>query len=384
MTIPISKRAQSIKPFIAMDIIERAQALQREGHDVISFSLGEPDFNPPECVVKACEKALRDGETKYTHSQGLIELREEICRYYDRNYGVSHLDPEQIIITQGSSPAFFLIFSTLLEEGDEVILPNPHYPCDANFIEFVGGQPVYLPIYQKENYQWNIQSLNNLITDKTKAIFVTSPSNPTGTVLTEEVMKGIADTNIPIVSDELYGELVYDGKMTSALQVDPNAIVVNGFSKSFAMTGFRVGYLIAPKELIRSLQKVQQNFHISANTFVQHAAITALKEADQDIEFMKSEYIKRRKVMMNGLRELGFKIDYTPEGAFYIFVDASHINSNSHELAFDILNKVHLAITPGIDFGKNAEGYLRFSYATSIERIEEGLLRLKTYLNLTL
>lgn len=364
-----------------MDIIERAQELEREGKKVISFSLGEPDFEPPVCAVEACQKALRDGDTKYTHSQGLLELREEICSYYEKKYQVKKLSPDQVIITQGSSPAFFLIFSTLLEKGDEVILPNPHYPCDANFVEFNDGKPVYLPIYEKDNYQWNIDRLNQLITNKTRGIFVTSPSNPTGTVLTEEVMQGIAKTNLPIISDELYNELVYQGRETSALEVSNQAIVVNGFSKSFAMTGFRVGYLIAPKEMIRPLQKVQQNFHISTNTFVQRAALAALKEAKPDVEKMKSEYKKRQKVMLEGLKKLGFKINYTPEGAFYIFVDCSHISNNSYQLAFDILEKSHLAITPGIDFGSRGEGFLRFSYATSIKNIEEGLSKLEKYLS---
>ncbi len=362
-----------------MDILEAAGLLEKQGHPVISFGLGEPDFTPPASVQEACIQAIRDNKTKYTHSQGLLELREEIVSHYHQKYGVK-IEADQIIVTPGTSPAFFLIFSTLLEAGHEVILPNPHYPCDANFIQFFDGKVVYLPIKEEDDYQWDVDEVKKLITPKTKALFVTSPSNPTGTVLKKEILENLSTLGLPLVSDEIYHGLVYEGHAHSALEFSDEAFVVNGFSKAYAMTGFRLGYVIAPKKYIRSMQKIQQNFIISASQFIQVAGIAALKLASSDLERMRAEFEKRRAVMLKGLKKLGFQIKYTPQGAFYIFVNASHLSNNSHELAFDILNKAYVTVTPGIDFGSCGEGYLRFSYATSIDNINEGLSRLEVYL----
>ncbi len=375
----ISKKSQKIKSFIAMDVLEASQKLEAQGKSIISFGLGEPDFAAPDCVKEACIQAIRDNKTKYTHSQGLWELREAICEHYQEKYGVT-ISPEQVIVTQGTSPAFFLLFSTILKSGSEVILPNPHYPCDKNFVEFMEGKVVSVPVFEKEDYQWNVEKIRKKITQKTAAIFVTSPSNPTGTVLSRDTLKKIAALKVPVVSDEIYHGLVYEGKEHSILEFTDNAFVVNGFSKAYAMTGFRLGYLIAPQKYIRSLQKVQQNFIISANSFVQYAGIVALREAGADVERMRQEFAKRRLVMITGLKKLGFKINYNPTGAFYVFVNASHVSKNSLKLAFDILHHAHVTVTPGIDFGSRGEGYLRFSYATSVEKIEEGLERLGKYL----
>ncbi|MBI4412734.1 MAG: pyridoxal phosphate-dependent aminotransferase [Deltaproteobacteria bacterium] len=362
-----------------MDILEKSLAIEHQGKPVIPFSLGEPDFDPPKCVKEACIRALSENKTKYTHSQGLIELREAIAEHYLNKYRVT-VHPDRIIVTGGTSPAFFLLFSTIMERGDEIILPNPHYPCDSNFVQFLDGKPVYVPIHEKEGYQWNVKKVSRKISGKTRAVFVTSPSNPTGTVLQAEVLKELAKLSVPLVSDEIYHGLVYEGKEHSVLEFTDDAFVVNGFSKAYAMTGFRLGYLIAPKKYIRPMQKIQQNFFISANTFVQYAGIAALKKAGPDLERMRREFQRRRGVMLTGLRRLGFEINYTPQGAFYIFVDVSHLSRNSHKLAFDILHKGRVAVTPGIDFGSNGEGHLRFSYAASVEKIEEGLKRLQKYL----
>lgn len=376
-----------------MDILEAMRVLESQGKSTISLSVGEPDFEAPACVKEACIKAIRDNKTKYTHSQGLIELREAISDHYHAKYGVT-VHPDQIIVTNGTSPAFHLIFSTLLEKEDEVILPNPHYPCDANFIQFQGGNPVFIPLYEKENYQWNTEKVRQKIGKKTRALFVTSPSNPTGTVLDAKVLRELGRLKVPVVSDEIYHGLVYEGKEHSLLEFTDHAFIVNGFSKAYAMTGFRLGYVIAPQKYIRPMQKIQQNFTISANTFVQYAGIAALKEAAPDCERMRLELKKRRQVMLAGLTQLGFKISYRPEGAFYIFVRIPENFKSplspplskggrggfSYQLAFDILNKTHMAITPGIDFGSRGEGHLRFSYATSVEKIEEGMERLGRYL----
>lgn len=366
-----------------MDILEAAQRLEQEGHDVISFSLGEPNFDPPECVREACIRAIKEKKTRYTHSQGLIELREAIAEHYKKQYGVT-VDPNCMIVTQGSSPTFFLIFSTLLESGNEVILPNPHYPCDANYVEFLGGRPVFVHLREEDDYQWSLKSVRKLVSKKTRGILVTSPSNPTGTILRKEVLEGLADSGVPVISDEIYHGLVYEGKAHSLLEFTDNTFVVNGFSKTYAMTGFRLGYVIAPKEFVRPMQKIQQNFTISANSFVQVAGIAALKEAAPDVLRMREELNRRREVMLRGLKGLGFKISYSPQGAFYVFVKTSPLSDNSYNLAFDILNRAHVAITPGIDFGSEGEGHLRFSYAVSVEAIEEGLERLRRYMEANL
>lgn len=375
----VSKRTEDITPFIAMDVLEKAHEMERKGIDVIHFEVGEPDFDTPECIKDAVCKALRDGHTHYTHSLGMIELREAISEHYFNSYKV-RVNPDQIVITSGTSPAMFSLFSALLDKGDEVIISDPHYACYPNFIKFVQGKPVTVPVYEEDAFQYRPSAIKEKITGKTKAIFINSPSNPTGNLLSESRMKAIAEFSPYIVSDEIYHGLVYEGKERSILEFTQNAFVLNGFSKLYAMTGLRLGYLIAPQKFIRPIQKIQQNFFISANSIIQIAGITALKEAGDDILRMKNIYNERRRYMISRLKELGFGITVEPTGAFYVFANAKHISGDSYRLAFDILEKARVGVTPGIDFGANGEGYLRFSYANSIENITEGMKRLENYL----
>jgi len=375
----ISKRTEEITPFIAMDVLEKAHEMERRGIDVIHLEVGEPDFDTPECVKDAVCKALRDGHTHYTHSLGMIELREAISEHYFDTYKVS-VNPDQVVITSGTSPAMFSLFSVLLEIGDEVIISDPHYACYPNFIKFVQGEPVTVPVYEEDAFQYRPSAIKEKITGKTKAIFINSPSNPTGNLLSESRMKAIAEFSPYIVSDEIYHGLVYEGKERSILEFTQKAFVLNGFSKLYAMTGLRLGYLIAPQKFIRPVQKIQQNFFISANSIIQIAGITALKEAGEDILRMKNTYNERRLYIVSRLKELGFGITVEPTGAFYVFANAKHISNDSYRLAFDILDKAHVGVTPGIDFGANGEGYIRFSYANSIENIAEGMKRLENYI----
>ncbi|HUV50176.1 MAG TPA: pyridoxal phosphate-dependent aminotransferase, partial [Anaerolineae bacterium] len=290
----------------------------------------------------------------------------------------------QVLVSSGTSPAMFIMFSVLLEPGDQVIISDPHYACYPNFIRFVQGEPVMIPVYEEDGFQLRPEAIKEKITERTRAIFINSPSNPTGNLLSESRMKDISSLVTPgsscIISDEIYHGLVYEGKEHSILEFTDNAFVLNGFSKLYAMTGLRLGYLIAPKLFMRPIQKVQQNFFISANSMIQRAGIVALKEAGDDIAYMKETYNKRRKYMIARLREMGFHISVEPTGAFYVFVNAKHISGDSYKLAFDILEKAHVGVTPGIDFGENGEGYLRFSYANSMENITEGMNRLEKYL----
>jgi aspartate/methionine/tyrosine aminotransferase len=370
--------------FIVMDVLERANEMERTGNHIIHLEVGEPDFDTPSCVKEAACRALEDGHTHYTHSLGMYELREAICEYYFATYKVS-VEPNQVIVTSGSSPAIFLIFSALLEKDDEVIISDPHYACYPNFIKFVQGRPVAVPVYEENGFQYRPELIREKINSKTRAIFINSPSNPTGNLLSEKRMKAIADlVSAPdsphIVSDEIYHGLVYEGQEHSILEFTDRAFVLNGFSKLFAMTGLRLGYVIAPRPFIRPMQKLQQNFFISANAMVQMAGIAALKEAGDDVSRMKSIYNERRRFMIDRLKEIGFGITVEPTGAFYVFANARHLSDDSYKLAFDILENARVGVAPGIDFGPNGEGYLRFSYANSLENIAEGMTRLEKYL----
>ena len=370
-----------IAPFHVMKLLARARQLESEGRRIIHMEVGEPDFDTPGCVKDAVTRALAQNHTHYTHSLGDFALREEICAYYHKMYQVA-VEPDQVLVTSGTSPAMLLLFSVLLEKGDEVIVSDPHYACYPNFIYFVQGCPVFVPVYEEDGFQYRPEEIKQKISKKTKAVFINSPSNPTGNLLSDARMKSIAALAPYIVSDEIYHGLVYEGRSRSILEFTDRAFVLNGFSKLFAMTGLRLGYLIAPKPFIRPMQKIQQNFFISANSIVQKAGIAALREADDDVAHMKTVYNERRKVMIKRLRKMNFGITHEPTGAFYVFANARHISEDSYRLAFDILEKAHVGVTPGIDFGKNGEGYLRFSYANSMENIIEGMDRLEKYLDL--
>jgi aspartate/methionine/tyrosine aminotransferase len=376
----ISRKAQKIRPFLAMDVLERAQAIEREtGVKVIHLEVGEPDFDTPPAIVDAAVRAMRDGETHYTHSLGLPDLREAIAAWYSTQYRVS-VSPEQIVVTSGSSPAILLGLAALLDPGDEVILSDPRYACYANFIQLCDGVCVDVPVDEAEAFQYTAAQVRPHLTACTKAILINSPANPTGTLLPPAEMACIAELGPLVISDEVYHGLVYEGRAHSILEYTDQALVLNGFSKLFAMTGWRLGYVIAPPSLVRPLQKLQQNLFISAGAFVQRAGIAALQQAWPDVQRMVEMYNQRRRVILAGLRDIGFSVPHDPTGAFYVFADATSFRRDSYTLAFDILEHAKVAVAPGIDFGPNGEGYLRFSYANSLENIHEGLRRLKQYL----
>ena len=374
-----TKRMKDITSFIVMDVLEKAHEMERKGISIIHLEVGEPDFETPACIKAAACKALDEGYTHYTHSMGMVELREAICEYYDKTYGVT-VHPDQVVISSGTSPAMFTLFAVLLEAGDQVIISDPHYACYPNFIKFMQGEPVTVPVFEEDGFQYKPEDIEKKITARTRAIFINSPSNPTGNLLSKKRMERIAQFSPYIISDEIYHGLVYEGTEHSILEFSENAFVLNGFSKLYAMTGLRLGYLIAPRAFIRPIQKVQQNFFISANAMVQKAGIAALKLAGDDVKRMKSIYDQRRRFMIDRLKQMGFGITREPTGAFYVFANAKHISGDSYWLAFDILEKAHIKITPSIDFSKHDENYLRFSYANSMEKIAEGLNRLERYL----
>jgi (5-formylfuran-3-yl)methyl phosphate transaminase len=371
-----SARSASVQPFLAMEIMERAFAMEREGTGIIHLEIGEPDFPPPPAALEACVRALREGETRYTDSRGLEELRVAIARDRMRRFPVE-VAPEQVIVTSGTSPAMLLVFSLLLEPGDEVILGTPHYPCYPNFVRFCGGVPRLVRTDPARGYALDPGAVRRAVTPRTRAILVSSPANPTGAVQDAATLRGLAEIGLPLVSDEIYDGLVYDGaRTTSAAQVSERAYVFDGFSKRYAMTGFRLGYAVVPPAAARRVQVLQQNLFISANRFVQHAGLAALEQGDAGVEAMRSAYAARRLQLVEGLRALGFGVPCVPRGAFYVFADARRFGRDSLGLAHRLLERAHVGAAPGIDFGEAGEGWLRFCCAASESHIAQALERL--------
>jgi len=365
-----------------MEILEEAKRLELGGMDVVHMEVGEPDFDTPPPVVAAANEALARGYTHYTHSLGLLELREAISDWHRRHYG-TEVDPDCVVVTSGTSPAMLLAFMAVCEPGDEVVLSDPHYACYPQLISFAGGVPVHVPVRPENGFVLEPSEVKSRLTSRTSAILVNSPSNPFGTVTPPETLAELVDLGVPVISDEIYHGLVYGGEAHSILEYS-KGILINGFSKLYAMTGWRLGYLIAPQRVVRAVQKMQQNFFISACHFAQWAAITALSpECERFVGKMLEEYDRRRRLMLEHLPKLGLVVRTEPRGAFYIFADArDHCrtrNLDSCGLAFDILRSVGVAVTPGSDVGPAGEGFLRFSYATGYDRLEEGLRRLAAY-----
>jgi aspartate/methionine/tyrosine aminotransferase len=370
---------QGIEPFLAVEMGDRAQALERQGIDVVHLEFGEPDFDTPAVIREAAEKALKDGRTRYVETLGILPLREAIAEHYAATYGVE-VSPERILVTPGTSPAMLLLFGHLVHPGDEVILSDPYYACYPNFVRYADGVPVYVDVGEADGFQYRPESIGPRLSSRTRAILINSPANPTGGVLSAERMAAIAGLGPTVVSDEIYHGLNYEGRDRSMLEFTDRAFVLNGFSKAFAMTGWRLGYLIAPQDHVRSLQKAFGNFFISTNEFVQWAGVAALREAADETRRFRTIFDERRRAMVAGLRAIGLGVGAEPKGAFYVLADARRFSRDSIAFAHEILERCHVAVTPGAAFGANAEGHLRFSYSASLERIEEGLRRLGSFL----
>lgn len=379
MDANINPQVEQMTSFIVMDVLERAVELQKEGKDIIHLEVGEPDFEPSACVLEAARAAYENGNTHYTHSLGDMELRQEISDFYKREYGVS-VSPDRILVTSGSSPAILMALQVLCEAGSEVIISNPGYPCYRNFVLACHAKPVLVNVLAEEAFQYPIEEVKRKITDKTRAIFVNSPMNPTGTLVSDNVYQELAKLNVPIISDEIYHGLVYNGRARSVLEFTDNAFVLNGFSKRYAMTGMRLGYIIAPEKYMRSLQILQQNLFICAPSTAQKAGVAALRYSEGDVDKRREIYDERRRYMIDRLRDMGFVIESEPQGAFYVFCNAKRFTDDSLKFAFDVLENAHVGITPGVDFGTMGEGYVRLSYANSLDNIKEGLDRLERYL----
>jgi aspartate/methionine/tyrosine aminotransferase len=377
MSVRFAARAAVIEPFLAMEVLERALALERAGARVIHLEIGEPDAPPPPAAVAACARALAAGETRYTDSRGLPALRAAIAADKAARAGAP-VDPRHVLVTSGTSPAMLLVFGLLVDGGGEVVIPTPHYPCYPNFVRFCGGTPVFVQTRAEDGWRVDPDAVRRALGPRTRAIVTGSPANPTGAVQDEAALRALGALGVPLVADEIYDGLLFDGvRAPSALACCAGAFVLDGFSKRYAMTGFRLGFVIAPDDAaLRALQVMQQNLFISASEFAQRAGIAALAEGEATRRAMVDAYQRRRGLLVDGLRKLGFAVPAPPQGAFYVFADARAFDADSRRLALDLLERAHVAVTPGIDFGAAGEGWLRFALSAPDAAIEEALARI--------
>lgn len=374
MSIRISDRAGSVAPFLAMDVLARARQLERAGRDIVHFEIGEPDFATAPAIKAAAVRALEADDTHYTPARGQHALIEAIAADYEKRYGVM-VDPARIVVSAGTSPLLLMAFLAVINPGDEVLIPRPFYPCYPNFVRLAGGVPVFVDTTSEDGFRVQPEALRAALTPRTRAVLVASPANPTGAVLDAAAQKAVADLGLFVVADEIYHGLVYEGAEHTMLEFTHDAFVINGFSKSFAMTGWRMGYAVVPDALVRTVEVLQQNIVISANSFSQAGALAALTDPSvaRATAEMKAAFDVRRRLMLEGVRALGLEVPVAPTGAFYVLADARRFG-DSMRLAARMLDEAGVAVTPGDDFG--APGFLRFSYTAEPARIREGLSRL--------
>ena len=357
-----------------------------EMKDAISLGVGEPDFVTPWPIREEGIKALEKGRTHYTSNAGMMELREEIARYSKRKYNLTYDPQSEIIVTVGGSEAIDITLRALISPGDEVLIPEPSFVCYKPCTALAGGIPVPVVTEEKDNFRLTKEKLLEKITDKTKVLILPFPNNPTGAIMEKEDLEEIAsvlrDTNIIVLSDEIYSELTYNGKKhISFASIDgmwERTVTINGFSKAFAMTGWRLGYAMAPKPIASVMYKIHQYAIMCAPTLSQAAAIEALRSCDEDVANMCREYNHRRRILVDGFRKMGLSC-FEPEGAFYVFPNISSLGYSSEEFAQKLLEEEKVAVVPGNAFGQSGEGFVRCSYAYSIESIQEALRRIARF-----
>ncbi len=381
----IASRMAQIAPFHVMELMARAQALEAEGRSIIHLEVGEPDFATAEPILEAAQRFLAGGHVHYTAALGLKELREAISGHYYTRYGLD-ISPARIVVTAGASGALLLALGVLVNPNDEWLLPDPGYPCNRHFVRLLEGRPVSLAVNAAADYQPTAAQLAASWTDKTRGLLVASPANPTGTLLDPATMAAlagiVAKRGGTLLVDEIYHGLSYGVDAMSALAVSEDVFVINSFSKYFGMTGWRLGWLVAPQSYVREIEKLAQNLYIAPSTVAQHAALAAFQPATTAIlEARRHEFSLRRDVLLPGLRRLGFKVAAEPRGAFYVYADSSALAADSDELARQLLTEAGVAATPGLDFGNNdPQGHMRFAYTIERGRIEEGLARMAAVL----
>lgn len=381
----IARRMQVIQPFHVMALLARARELEAAGRSIIHMEIGEPDFVTPQPIIDAGHAALTAGHTHYTPATGLPALRRRIAAFYRERYDIE-IEPARIVVTPGASAALQLVLAALVNPGDRVLLADPGYPCNRNFVYLFGGEPVSLPVDAASAYQPTLQQVRDAWTGRTAALLVASPSNPTGSLLDIATLRdyqGIAQARGGcLIVDEIYHGLVYDARAPTALSISDEIVVINSFSKYFGMTGWRLGWMVAPPALVPELDKLAQNLFLAAPTLSQHAALSAFEpDTIAILEQRRSTFQQRRDFLLPALRELGFGMPLTPAGAFYLYADCSRFTADSYSFSQQLLEEAGVAITPGIDFGTNApERHVRFAYTTSLENLQEGVRRLEAYL----
>ena len=353
--------------------------------DVVGLTVGEPDFQTPWHIREAGIQSLEKGKTYYTANAGLMDLRNEINTYMTRRFGILYRPESEVIVTVGGSEAIDIALRSIIEVGDEVIVPTPSFVCYAPLVAIAGGTPIILETKFENKFKIDPEALKAAITPKTKMLILPYPNNPTGAIMTREELQDIAeilrDTNIVILSDEIYAEMTYTGNHCSIASIDgmwERTIVASGFSKAYAMTGWRLGYICAPKALCEQMLKIHQYGIMSSPTTAQFAAIEALKNGDDDIRMMVDEYNRRRRYIYNGLKSIGIE-SFEPEGAFYIFPKISDFGLSGEEFCNKLLYDYKCAIVPGNAFGKSGEGFARISYAYSIKHITQALERIEAF-----
>lgn len=381
----LAKRTLSISSFHVMDILRRAKQLEAQGKDVIHMEIGEPDFPAPQNIVNAGVKQLLTGEIKYTAAAGLPELREKIAAFYQQRYGVT-VDTRRIFVTPGATGAFLLAFGVSLNPDEELLMTDPCYPCNSNFATLFDAKTKIIPVDATSNYQLTADHIQQHWSTATKGVLIASPSNPTGTLITasdlQQVIQSVHAHNGCFYSDEIYHGLTYDQTANSALEFSDDVFVINSFSKYFAMTGWRIGWLIVPDSFVEATEKLAQNIFIATSTDAQYAALAAFDtETLAELERRRAEFALRRDFLYENLLRLGFEIPVKPEGAFYIYAHSGNITNDSYQFALDLLEAEGVAVTPGKDFGEyEAHHALRFAYTTSIERMAEAMWRLERFI----
>ena len=381
-SVKYAERVRKIEPFRVMDIVARAAALEADGHDVVHMEVGEPDFPTPGAIVKAGQKALTAGKTKYTTAQGLPELRECISQQYMDWYGIS-IDPSRIFVTTGGSAALLLVTAMLLNVDEGFLMTDPGYPCNRHFLHAFEAEPQLVPVTADDHFQLTPALIERHWKDNTRGALIASPANPTGAVIArkdlEQIASAIKQRNGYLVVDEIYHGLVYgDVAQDSVLSIDPSAFVVNSFSKYFGMTGWRLGWMVVPPDAVKIAEKLSQNLFICPSSVAQHAALGAFGiDAKNEMERNKAEFKKRRDFLVPALRKLGFGVPLMPEGAFYVYAKLPAGLGSSEAFAQSLLEQHHVAITPGTDFGTYlAEDYARFSYSQDLETLRKGVERI--------
>jgi len=380
-----SSRINDIQPFHVMALLARAKELESQGKDIIHLEIGEPDFPTPQPIVDAGIAAIKDGDIHYTPALGLPALRKAIAAFYKTRYALN-LSSHRVVITPGASGALILALGVIMQEEDEVLLADPGYPCNKNFVRFLSGKICSISVDASTGYQLSLKHLKEHWSDKTKVVMVASPSNPTGTLLSHKELSAMAayvkEKGAFLIVDEIYNGLIYNEEVSTALSIDDNIIVINSFSKYFNMTGWRLGWLVAPESLIDKMDKLAQNIFLAAPTPAQYAALAAFdSETIGILESYKTKFKQRRDFLLPKLRQLGFVIDTEPQGAFYIYANCAKFSDDSYQFCYEVLENIGVAITPGKDFGNNkANTFVRFSYTTSIKRLEEAISRLTAYL----